>query len=91
MAFNHLPTSQQDADTEELIDRLVSVGAWRVANLTGCYRALDEQGLLQIPAGQPRNLTDAERLRVLALSSSATQIKPFPSICVMRWMVKNPR
>ncbi len=68
MAFNHLPTSQQDADTEQLIDRLVSVGAWTVANLTGCYRALDEQGLLQIPAGQPRNLTDAERLRVTRLA-----------------------
>jgi hypothetical protein len=68
MAFNHLPTSQQDADTEGLIDRLVSVGAWTVANLTGCYRALDEQGLLQIPAGQPRNLTDAERLRVTRLA-----------------------
>jgi hypothetical protein len=68
MAFNHLPTSQQDADTEELIDRLVSVGAWTVANLTGCYRALDEQGLLQVPAGTARNLTDAERLRVTRLA-----------------------
>jgi hypothetical protein len=36
MAFNHLPTSQQGGDVEELIDRLVSVGAWTVANLTGC-------------------------------------------------------
>jgi hypothetical protein len=68
MAFNHLPTSQQDADTEGLIDRLVSVGAWTVANLTGCYRALDEQGLLQVPAGTARNLTDAERLRVTRLA-----------------------
>jgi len=68
MAFNHLSTSQQDADTEELIDRLVSVGAWTVANLTGCYRALDEQGLLQVPAGTARNLTDAERLRVTRLA-----------------------
>jgi hypothetical protein len=68
MAFNHLPTSQQGGDVEELIDRLVAVGAWTVQNLTGCYRALDEQGLLQIPAGQPRNLTDTERLRVTRLA-----------------------
>jgi hypothetical protein len=68
MAFNFLPTSQQDGDTEKLIDRLGAAGKWTVENLEACFLRLRGEGLLQVPDGEPRELSEAERLHVSRLA-----------------------
>jgi hypothetical protein len=70
LAFNALPTSEQDGDTEELIDRLALAGKWTIENLQACYLALNREGLLEVPAGEPRELSAAERLHVTRLAQT---------------------
>jgi hypothetical protein len=68
MAFNFLSTSQQNGDTNALIDRLAMAGKWTVENLEACYLRLRGEGLLQVPDGEPRELSEAERLHVSRLA-----------------------
>jgi hypothetical protein len=70
LAYNGLPVSEQDGDTEELIDRLAKVGAWTVENLQAAYIALSREGLLQVPAGQARQLSSSERLDVARMAQN---------------------
>jgi hypothetical protein len=70
LAYNVLPTSQQDGDSEELVDALMSAGAWTVENLQAVYLALNRQGLLQMREGVARNLSDSERLHVSRLAQN---------------------
>lgn len=66
MAYNFLPGSPQDGDTETLINRMIDAGVWDVPRLCACYDALEKEGLLEKPLGEPRNLTERERLLGLA-------------------------
>lgn len=70
LAFNALPPSEQNADPDILVDRLIESGHWTAANLEACYLALNREGLLDRPAGEPRNLTERERLRVARLAQA---------------------
>jgi hypothetical protein len=75
MSYNHLPSSQQGGDIEDQIDALVAAGAWTVAHLTGCYQALNREGLLQVPAGQARQLSSSEKLDVSRLAQNGRQFE----------------
>lgn len=70
LQFNGLRADQQDLDTDEAVHALVQSRLWTVPNLEAAYRALDREGLLQVPAGTARNLSDQEKLRVMRLASS---------------------
>ncbi len=70
LAYNALPDSEQHADPDTLVDRLIERGYWTVDNLTRVYQALNREALLDIPAGEPRNLTDRERLRVSRMAQA---------------------
>jgi len=68
LAFNALSAVQQQGTIQEMTDDLIAGGFWTVGNLTACFRALADQGLLDVPAGTPRNLSDKERLHVIRLA-----------------------
>jgi hypothetical protein len=70
LAYNGLPESEQHADHDELVDRLISRGLWTVGNLQAVYDALNREALLDTPAGEPRNLTERERLRVARMAQA---------------------
>jgi hypothetical protein len=75
MSYNHLPSSQQGGDIEDQIDALVAAGAWTVAHLTGCYQALNREGLLQVPAGTARQLSSGEILDVSRVAQNGKQFE----------------
>jgi hypothetical protein len=68
LAFNALPASQQEGELDEIVADLIDAGFWTVTNFTSTYRALDAEGLLDVPAGTARNLSDRERLHVTRLA-----------------------
>lgn len=70
LAFNALPASQQNGSLDEIVADLIDGGFWTVANLTACFKALTKEGLLQVALGQPRNLSERERLYVMRLAQS---------------------
>jgi hypothetical protein len=70
LAFNGLSAAQQQGSLQEMTDDLISADLWTAPNLKSCYQALHEQGLLDVPAGEPRNLSESERLRVARLAQS---------------------
>ena len=70
LAFNALPSSEQDGDTDDVADRLMAEGHWTLENLQRVYDALDREGLLDKAAGEPRNLTEREHLRVARLAQA---------------------
>lgn len=70
MAFNYLPPSEQDGGTKTLIGRLIEAGAWDVSHLCAVFDALESEGILVLPAGEPRNLTEREQLRVARMAQS---------------------
>lgn len=70
LAFNALPESERNADDDDLVDILVERGYWTPGNLEAVYRALDDQGILDRPAGEPRNLNERERLRVARMAQA---------------------
>jgi hypothetical protein len=70
LAFNALPSADQEGSVDEVVATLIEQGFWTVPNLTACYRALTAEGLLTIGAGSTRNLSSAERLRVTRLAQS---------------------
>jgi hypothetical protein len=75
LAFNALSTSEQDGDTEELIDRLALAGKWTIENLQACYLALNREGLLELPAGEARPLSTSEKLDVSRLAQNGRQFE----------------
>jgi hypothetical protein len=70
LAFNALPSADQEGDTDEIVATLIEKGFWTVANLTACFRALTAEGLLTVAAGGTRNLSSAERLKVTRLAQA---------------------
>jgi hypothetical protein len=70
LAFNSLPFSEQNGDVDELVQLLIERGYWTPRNLEACYRTLDREGLLDVPAGTARNLSEAELLRVMRLAQN---------------------
>jgi hypothetical protein len=68
LAFN--AGIQQDGDLRDIVDDLIDAGFWTVQNLAATYRALDAEGMLDVPAGSARKLSTAERLRVTRLAQS---------------------
>jgi hypothetical protein len=75
MAYNFLSTSQQEGSTEELIDRMAMAGKWTTENLEACYLRLRGEGLLQVPDGEPRELSEAERLHVTRLAMNGHEVE----------------
>lgn len=70
LAYNALPESERHDTDDELIDKLVARGYWTPQNLEAVFNALEDQGLLQKPLGEPRNLSNSERLRVSRLAQA---------------------
>ena len=68
LAFNALPASQQEGELDEIVADLIDARFWSVTNPTSTYRALDAEGLLDVPVGTARNLSDKERLHVTRLA-----------------------
>ena len=68
LSFNALSSSQQNGTLNEIVADLIDGGHWTVANLTACYQALDREGLLDVPLGSARNLSEKERLHVTRLA-----------------------
>jgi len=85
LSFNSLSTSQQEMDIEDQVSALIDSGYWTVPNLTACYQALAREGLMPVPLGTARNLSDGERLRVarLAQSGCADQAIEFYLECAL--------
>jgi len=69
LSFNAFGVDHYD-DADAMIDRLMEQGYWTVDNLTRVYEALDREGILVRPAGEPRNLNERERLRVARLAQA---------------------
>lgn len=70
LSFNALGAAEQQQDDEARLTMLIDRGYWTTENLLATFRALDEEGLLDIEAGTTRNLSSAERLRVSRLAQS---------------------
>ncbi|MGA9511692.1 MAG: hypothetical protein WBV55_23920 [Candidatus Sulfotelmatobacter sp.] len=70
LAYNALSAAQQNGSVEEMTDDLIAAGVWTVPNLEATYRALEREGLLDVPAGTARNLSERERLRVARLAQA---------------------
>jgi len=70
LSFNALPLSQQDGDIEDQVAALIDGGHWTVPNLVACFNALTQEGQLDVPVGQARNLSERERLRVSRLAQA---------------------
>ena len=70
LSFNALPPSQQDGDIEDQVAALIDGGHWTVPNLVACFNALTQEGLLDVECGQPRHLTERERLRVARMTQT---------------------
>jgi hypothetical protein len=68
LAFNALSASQRSGTLDEIVADLIVGGFWTVRNLTACFHALTKEGLLDMPAGTARNLTERERLHVTRLA-----------------------
>jgi hypothetical protein len=68
LAFNALPNA--DGDLREIQADLIEAGFWTVPNLTATYRALQNEGMLEVAAGTARQLSSSERLRVTRLAQS---------------------
>lgn len=69
-AFNWLPPNERNGDDETLINRLIDAGVWDVPHLVACFDALNAEGLMVLAQGEPRNLTERERLRVARLAQA---------------------
>ena len=54
LSFNAFGVDHYD-DADAMIDRPVQAGYWTVDNLTRVYEALDREGILARPAGEPGN------------------------------------
>jgi hypothetical protein len=70
MAFNFLPLNARDGDTDEIINRLIDANVWDLQHLCAVYDALEAEGLMVHPAGDPRPLTERERLRIARMAQA---------------------
>jgi hypothetical protein len=61
MAHNLL--SEDDLETEDAQDRLISGGHWTLPNLTTAYKELDRAGALLYPSNRAHPIKEAQRLR----------------------------
>jgi hypothetical protein len=69
MAYNFLGRDEIEC-IDDAVDELVAADHWTVANLESAYMALLAEGLLVEPSNQPRQLTDAQRLRCAQLAAN---------------------
>lgn len=53
-------------DEDEIMDKAYEAGKWTVEHLTSVFRALKKAGRLDVPPGEPKNLTQSELLSVLS-------------------------
>jgi hypothetical protein len=70
LVHNALGPSRQDLELGDQVSALIEGGFWTVDNLTACYHALTQEGLLEVELGEPRNLNKRERLRVARLAQA---------------------
>lgn len=71
LAYNsNLSPAEQHGDAGDVADLLMARGYWTVENLQRVFDALMAEGLLDTPAGEPRPLSERERLRVVRLGQS---------------------
>jgi hypothetical protein len=70
LSYNALPKSEQAGDVNDVCDLLIQRGYFTIENLQAVYDALDREGILDKPAGEPRNLSERERLRVARLAQA---------------------
>jgi hypothetical protein len=68
LAFNALPNA--DGDLRDIQADLIDAGFWTVPNLTATYRALQNEGMLEVAAGTARQLSSSERLKVMRMAQS---------------------
>jgi hypothetical protein len=69
LAYNALGPSYQDMDLDQ-VTALIEGGFWTLENLTACFHVLTRDGLLDVAAGEPRNLSERESLRVARLAQA---------------------
>jgi hypothetical protein len=70
LAFNALPSADQEGSVDEVVAILIERGFWTPGNLGACFRALTAEGLLTVAAGATRNLSSSERLRVTRMAQA---------------------
>jgi hypothetical protein len=70
LIHNALGPSHQDLELGDQVSALIEGGFWTVDNLTACYHALTQEGLLEVELGEPRNLNEREKLRVARLAQA---------------------
>jgi len=70
LSFNALKPADQEKSIREQVEILTDAGYWTVGKLTATFRALEREGLLDVPLGTARELSTAERLRVSRLAQS---------------------
>jgi hypothetical protein len=69
-AMAHNLLGEDDLETEEAQDLLISGGYWTLENLTAAFKALDRIGALEYPANHSRPLKEAQRLRAEQLAAN---------------------
>jgi hypothetical protein len=70
LAYNTLSATEQEGGLDDGVATLIERGFWTVPNLVAMYNALTAEGILDIPAGTARNLSERERLRVARLAQA---------------------
>jgi len=70
LAYNTLSPAEQSGSIDEVVADLIDGNYWTVPNLEACFNALSREGWLDVPAGEPRNLSERERLRVARLAQA---------------------
>lgn len=71
LAFNsNLTPEEQRGDNGDVADLLMARGYWTIENLQRVHDALMNEGLLDVAAGEPRNLSERERLRVARMAQA---------------------
>jgi len=73
LSYNALGPSNQELELGDQVTALIEGGFWTVENLTACYHALTREGVMDLAAGEPRNLNERERLRVARLAQAGRQ------------------
>lgn len=71
LAYNsNLTPAEQHGHSNDLADLLIQRGYFTVENFQRVYDALDREGLLDVPHGTPRNVSESERLRVARIAQA---------------------
>jgi hypothetical protein len=66
----HNLLGEDDLETEDAQELLISEGHWTLENLTAAYKVLDRAGALEYPANQSHPLKETQRLRAEQLAAN---------------------